>query len=72
MYIFWAKTETQTPYELLTLVELNSKETIFWRFSLLELYDFLQIKSDRKEKCLKLQTFLKRHLIHVEHFKDTF
>ena len=72
MYIFWAKTETQTPYELLTLVELNSKEMIFWRFSLLELYDFLQIKSDRKEKYLKLQTFLKRHLIHVEHFKDTF
>ena len=34
------------------------------------LNDFLQIKSDSKEKCLNFN-FLKA-LVHVEHFKDTF
>ena len=32
-------------------------------------YDFLQIKEDSKWKRLKLQTFLKRHLLYL---KDTF
>ena len=32
-------------------------------------YDFLQIKEDSKWKRLKLQTFLKRHLLNL---KDTF
>ena len=35
-------------------------------------YDFLQIKEDSKWKCLKLQTFLKRHLLYVGYLKDTF
>ena len=33
------------------------------------LYDFLQ---DSKGKCLKLQTFLKRHLLYVGYFRNTF
>ena len=36
------------------------------------LYDFLQIKEDSKGKCLKLQTFLKRHLLYVGYFRNTF
>ena len=33
------------------------------------LYDFLQ---DSKGKCLKLQTFLKRHLLYVGYLRNTF
>ena len=36
------------------------------------LYDFLQIKEDSKGKCLKLQTFLTRHLLYVGYFRNTF
>ena len=32
------------------------------------LYDFLQ---DSKGKCLKLQTFLKRHLLYVGYLRNT-
>ena len=36
------------------------------------LYDFLPIKEDNKGKCLKLQTFLKQHLVYVGYLRNPF